>query len=148
MVDFARGFCLALNNIAKAIPAGGRQLKPVRYVIRQAEADHVERGHTLANYLAKRRVPGDQPLPRLHDHAYVQIPNMTCPPGTSDFPLWEVLLSRHVTITAELAVVQIKAVAQIADGGHSVGRGMLARTSQWPVTDPVDFRCVSRATGF
>lgn len=30
MVSFARGFCLALDNIAKATPAGG--LKPVRFV--------------------------------------------------------------------------------------------------------------------
>ena len=32
MVSFARGFCLALDNIAKAMPADGKQLKPVRYV--------------------------------------------------------------------------------------------------------------------
>ncbi len=30
--NFTRGFCLALDNIAKAIPAGGKELKPVRYV--------------------------------------------------------------------------------------------------------------------
>ena len=32
MVTFARGFYLALDNIAKAMPAGGKQLKPVRFV--------------------------------------------------------------------------------------------------------------------
>jgi hypothetical protein len=30
--NFARGFCLALDNIAKAVPVGGKQLKPVRFV--------------------------------------------------------------------------------------------------------------------
>ena len=30
--NFARGFCLALDNIAKAMPADGKQLKPVRFV--------------------------------------------------------------------------------------------------------------------
>ena len=32
VASFARGFCLALDNIAKAMPAGGRELKPVRFV--------------------------------------------------------------------------------------------------------------------
>ena len=32
VASFTRGFCLALDNIAKAIPAGGDQLKPVRFV--------------------------------------------------------------------------------------------------------------------
>ena len=30
--NFTRGFCLALDNIAKAMPADGKQLKPVRFV--------------------------------------------------------------------------------------------------------------------
>jgi len=30
--NFTRGFCLALDNIAKAMPAGGKKLKHVRYV--------------------------------------------------------------------------------------------------------------------
>src|SRR5271170_872339 len=30
--SFVRGFCLALDNIAKAVPADGKQLKPVRFV--------------------------------------------------------------------------------------------------------------------
>jgi hypothetical protein len=32
VASFARGFCLALDNIAKAMPADGKQLKPVRFV--------------------------------------------------------------------------------------------------------------------
>jgi len=31
VASFARGFCLALDDIAKAMPAGGAQLKPVRF---------------------------------------------------------------------------------------------------------------------
>jgi len=30
--NFTRGLCLALDNIAKAMAAGGKELKPVRYV--------------------------------------------------------------------------------------------------------------------
>ena len=30
--NLTRGFCLALENIAEAMPAGGKELKPVRYV--------------------------------------------------------------------------------------------------------------------
>ena len=30
--NFTRGFCLALDNIAKAMPADGKRLKPLRFV--------------------------------------------------------------------------------------------------------------------